>query len=690
MTRLSPRARSDARRALPGSIWDAGVALTLALLLSTLLWQPREWPFAAAALLSAPLTLLVVFDTSTNRPWRRSLAIAAAATCAAGLSCLVTLFAPATGLLLVLSLTTVSVPLLRDWRERGGAVALGIALLQVLASPETLGLVVPASTLCLGTVAAMELWTWAGLRATALSVPDIESRLNRVTPAVMPEATDLQRSADTLVTQAIRAMRDQTENIAVLARMTTGARHVAVYWFHSSDRTATLQATSPESTRIDSGPLSTAAGVLARARKTRSTVSVKAADLRDESPGAWTPSSTGTEHVWAAGFFDAGIPLGAIVCEFHRAPELDDASTRIMDTFCDMLADSARNARIMHEVEHARAEIQVLRDTAHELSLSLSLDEVGATALRLLRRIAEVDCLFITQWLDDGDQRLVYCQSSTQNVSDWVGTVVEHSEHHLAALAVARRQVLPYRGTTDDPAEVFGDARLSVPAQALAVYPLIVGDRILGTAAVGSTQLSHYAMIDRERMGTVMAYLGAVLTNAFDYSEALIRANVDGMTGLLNHRTYKERAQEALARAVRGERSLVVMLTDIDFFKKVNDTHGHARGDEVLKAVARVLQANVRRTDIAARYGGEEFVIVLEDSELQPAHALAEKIRNDVAALEFQGADGPFKVTLSIGIAVFPQDGDKLIELAEKADMALYHAKRNGRNQSVIYRHINE
>lgn len=688
MTRSRPRARIDSKGSWTGSLWDAGVALILALLLGALLWQRGDWPFAVAAILSAPLTLLVVFDASSNHPWRDTLAVAAVSVCAAGLTALVTLAAPAAGLLSILALATFAVVTRTRRSQRLGITLEAIALLHAFAQAETFSLVMPASFICLAALVATEVRGWAMNRASGLSLPDVQSRLQRVTTAALPEASELQRSSDTLVTQAIRAMKDQTENIAELARLTTGAERVAVYWFHSSDRTATLQVLRPDPPSGEPQSVSTAVGLLARARKSRDAVSVSTTEFDEENSGAWAPSSSTTTCAWAAGFFDAGIPLGAIVCEFDQESALDEASRGIVDIFCAMLAESARNARIMHEVEQARAEIQVVRDTAQELSRTLSLDEVGATTLRLVQRIAEVDCLFITQWLETGDQKIVYAHSQTEDVSDWVGTRIEESEHHLAALSVARRQILPYRGTTDDPAEVFGDAELSVPARALAVYPLIVGDRILGTATVGSAQVTHYTMLDRDRMGTVMAYLGAVLTNAFDYTEALVRANVDGMTGLLNHRTYKERAQEALARAVRGERSLVVMLTDIDFFKRVNDTHGHARGDEVLKAVARVLKDNVRRTDIAARYGGEEFAIVLEDSELEPAWALAERIRNDVAALQFDGADGPFKVTLSIGIAAFPDDGTELATLAEKADQALYHAKRNGRNQCVFYRRI--
>jgi diguanylate cyclase (GGDEF)-like protein len=691
MTRYQPRARTENRTVWAQSFWDIGVALVLVLLGVAVLLNPLEWPFGAAALISAPLTCLIVLPDAGGHPLRRPLIGGTIAVFAAGALSLLLQLAPTSAVMVTVGAGIFAAMMAPEGWMRGASTAMATALLisfmrAGVAAPALHGLVI-----CLVAALANEARLWAVSRDNIASLPDVQSRLHRASTASLPEVSELQRSSDTLVTQAIRAMRDQTENVVDLMLHTLDADDVSVFWFHSSDRTATLQVARPARSPVSLDPVSTAGGLLGRARKSTDLVVAHDELLSDDAtPGGWTPRGNETGSVWAIGFFDAGIPLGALVIEFAERRAPTDGQREIARAAGMMLADSARNARIMHEVDQARAEIQVVRDTAQELSRTLSVDEVGATTFQLVQRIVDVDCLFITQWSESGDQTVVYSHSQSAEVANWMGRVVENSEFHLVALAVARRQVLPYRGGVDDPAEVFGDAELSVPARALAVFPLIVGDRILGTATVGTPHLANYSMLDRDRMGTVMAYLGAVLTNAFDYTEALVRANVDGMTGLLNHRSYKERGSEALARAVRGDRSLVIMLTDIDFFKKVNDTHGHAKGDDVLKAVARVLRDNVRKTDVAARYGGEEFAIVLEDSPLDSAHTLAERIRTDVAALRFDGSEGEFNVTLSIGIAAFPGDGEELATLAEAADRALYHAKRNGRNQTVIYRRIRQ
>jgi diguanylate cyclase (GGDEF)-like protein len=127
------------------------------------------------------------------------------------------------------------------------------------------------------------------------------------------------------------------------------------------------------------------------------------------------------------------------------------------------------------------------------------------------------------------------------------------------------------------------------------------------------------------------------------------------------------------------------ILTDIDHFKKVNDTHGHPTGDQVLKRVALILKDSARKIDIVARYGGEEFALVLEGTDRAGARQLAERIRQEVGAQTHDSAQGPFKATLSLGVAVYPEDGKTKQELISHADQALYAAKHNGRNRTVCH-----
>ncbi|HSP32850.1 MAG TPA: diguanylate cyclase [Thermoanaerobaculia bacterium] len=156
----------------------------------------------------------------------------------------------------------------------------------------------------------------------------------------------------------------------------------------------------------------------------------------------------------------------------------------------------------------------------------------------------------------------------------------------------------------------------------------------------------------------------------------------DGLTKLNNHRFFQDELARTFEESERYERPLSLAMTDIDFFKKVNDAHGHAVGDEVLKSVAKLLKGSVRSTDLVARYGGEEFVVMMPETELNDAIALAEKIRTLIEEASIDTQAGPLKITLSLGVASVPRTQiHSPKELIVAADKALYRAKKNGRNQ---------
>jgi diguanylate cyclase (GGDEF)-like protein len=156
----------------------------------------------------------------------------------------------------------------------------------------------------------------------------------------------------------------------------------------------------------------------------------------------------------------------------------------------------------------------------------------------------------------------------------------------------------------------------------------------------------------------------------------------DGLTNLFNHRYFQDELARAFEESARYGRPLSLAIVDLDFFKKVNDTHGHAAGDEVLKAVSRIFQQSIRSTDLAARYGGEEFAVMMPETEVHAAMTFAEKIRNLVESTPIETQAGSVHVTVSVGVAAVPHPKIHAAkELIIAADNALYRAKRGGRNQ---------
>ncbi len=159
----------------------------------------------------------------------------------------------------------------------------------------------------------------------------------------------------------------------------------------------------------------------------------------------------------------------------------------------------------------------------------------------------------------------------------------------------------------------------------------------------------------------------------------------DGLTGLFNLRHFRHILNEELSRAERYSRQLCLVMIDVDHFKNYNDTHGHPAGDEVLKALAGILNKRLRDVDRSARYGGEEFLVLLPETDLEKGRTVAEDLRVQMEEYPFRGRESqPFgKVTISLGVAAFPQDGPDADTLIKVADDALYRAKNSGRNRVV-------
>jgi two-component system cell cycle response regulator len=157
----------------------------------------------------------------------------------------------------------------------------------------------------------------------------------------------------------------------------------------------------------------------------------------------------------------------------------------------------------------------------------------------------------------------------------------------------------------------------------------------------------------------------------------------DELTGLYNRRYFRERADHFYKQANRYQQPLSIMLGDIDFFKRINDTYGHAIGDDVLRTISSLLQTNLRETDLLARYGGEEFVIIFPETDLYSASELCERIRQTIEGHSWEEIAADLKVTMSMGINADTQLSD-FEQMLINADEKLYQAKGNGRNQIVI------
>jgi diguanylate cyclase (GGDEF)-like protein len=186
---------------------------------------------------------------------------------------------------------------------------------------------------------------------------------------------------------------------------------------------------------------------------------------------------------------------------------------------------------------------------------------------------------------------------------------------------------------------------------------------------------------DRAFAASLAPVLSAALDNLRRFSRAEELSITDGLTGAFNYRYLRSALDREIARAKRFRERFSIIMLDVDHLKEYNDVHGHLQGSEVLRRVSQVVAGELRGLDVLAKYGGDEFVVILPRTERAGAGIFAERIRASVEAHAFPGEQEGMKITTSMGIAQYPEDGESSRDLLESADAALYDAKRSGRNR---------
>ena len=180
----------------------------------------------------------------------------------------------------------------------------------------------------------------------------------------------------------------------------------------------------------------------------------------------------------------------------------------------------------------------------------------------------------------------------------------------------------------------------------------------------------------------ISCYIVKYIIKSKDLEYTYALATTDGLTDLYNHRYFQEQMQQNVATCKRYNKDFSLIMIDIDYFKKFNDTYGHQSGDAVLRQVAQILKKNVRSSDIVCRYGGEEMAIILTNTGNEEALITAQKICNAVSSQPLKLVNGNnVNVTISLGVATCPLNGEEPAEMIKFADNCLYKAKEHGRNQ---------
>ena len=487
---------------------------------------------------------------------------------------------------------------------------------------------------------------------------------------------------------SIETIHQQLLHTVDLLRQALGLKTCALLWLNSTGDKLKLKELATSAQNLAEGSLSARAGVFAAILKDGRPC------LLESPKPTLLPYYMGPEEVSAF----AGVPIfegrtlrGLLVGDRATGPCFTQAESDIFTSAAAQIMRIVQSERVFQAVERSKHEHERFYRASTALNRALTLDEIYNAAIEGARGVCDFDFAAIAAF-DVRDGSHVISLAVGEGGDALAGT--RHRDAaSVASMVVKNKLSLPVSGEWRDHHETHVyDANEHIKGfESLYVLPLLVKDEVLGTFAVAARRPGAFSSDRREMLGVVANQVAISLQNGRMVQSLEEQATTDGLTGLVNHRTFQERFSAMLGRADRHKFRVAMLLTDIDHFKKVNDTYGHPTGDAVLKRVAAILKASARKIDIVARYGGEEFALVLEGTDKAGARQLAERIREEVAAQVFESSKGPFKATLSLGVAVYPDDatgkhdGKGKAEIISCADKALYAAKNGGRNRTVCH-----
>ncbi|WP_437688664.1 sensor domain-containing diguanylate cyclase [Sorangium sp. So ce176] len=392
--------------------------------------------------------------------------------------------------------------------------------------------------------------------------------------------------------------------------------------------------------------------------------------------------------VCALPVFEHGQLRGVLVVDRVEDRPFSPRELELIDEACRYAVRAIQNERVFVQLERAKVEQGKLYRAAEALGAATTEAGVIEAGVTSAREITSVDFAAVT--LYDEAQKVHEIRAvSGDGGAELTGQRFRHNAG-LVSMVLQNRHPLPYRGEYDEKRQVVFTRRVAPPSMpSIIVLPLVVHDRPLGTLVLGSRRRAAFNDSVRSTLEVLASHMAVSLSNARMMRRLEELATMDGLTGLLNKRAMLEVADQKITAARRFSRRLSVLVTDIDHFKKVNDTYGHDVGDVIIKGLGDVLRRAKRTTDAVARFGGEEFVVICEETDARGAMLLAERVREELARTTFHaaGSNGPVQceVTCSIGIATYPEAGSTWEELFKAADESLYVSKRSGRNRSTAW-----
>lgn len=378
---------------------------------------------------------------------------------------------------------------------------------------------------------------------------------------------------------------------------------------------------------------------------------------------------------------DQGQALGAIYVDRQGlADAFGPGDLELVQALASMTAVAVVNARLVKAQAERQVHLEMLNRLARNLSRTLELEKVLDFIAEITMEVTKAERTLVLLW----DQEELSFGGGRDRDGELPPSVMKDISRSVCRKVIDTHQPVLVVDALSDEEFAAKKSVLNLKLTSVIAVPLLGQGGLTGLLYVDSRARVPSAM---EREQAVLQAIANTAALAVDNARLFHQATIDGLTGLYVRSFFNMRLEEEIRRTRRfgGRFSLLVM--DIDHFKRFNDTYGHAVGDNVLRLVARTLRDGMRSgLDLACRYGGEEMVVLLPETDAEGALISAERIRRDIEQAGLPGPDGVvLKVTISIGVATFPNQASGAAELFERADQALYKSKHRGRNRVTMY-----
>lgn len=505
---------------------------------------------------------------------------------------------------------------------------------------------------------------------------EADVRLFRLVGA--PSAEAAEGSGDKVVRSSVDEVRDSLFHVLDLLKKTLDL-HTCILLFAGEDKRLRIIEMATDSDDVDEGPFEVGAGAVG-AVATRGIVM----NLENLKPGYrglcyYREGSAKARSFLGVPVMEQGQLRGALCADRLDGRAFTAREEEILRSAVGQVLRGIQNERVFVQLERSKREQAQLFKASRELGAALTEDEVLEAGLSAAAALARFDFAAITFF--DADKKQHSVRIARGLGAEAVQGASFKDNHSLTAMVVKNKHYLPYKGELD-PKQVLYTPRTVLPAMRSAlVLPLVVREGAIGTLAVAAERAGVFGESVRPTLQALANQLAIALSNARAVKRLEEMATTDGLTGCLNKRAFLEELDAKIRSAQRFGKKLSLIVTDIDHFKSVNDTYGHATGDVVIKELGAILMRMKRETDRVARFGGEEFCVLCEETDTEGAVQLAERVREELGKTVFQTELGKLKVAASLGVATFPQDAASAGELFEITDKALYAAKHGGRNR---------